>query len=310
MGTLPYGKSLLPGPIALLAGLAVVGAAGAAGWVAAGQLTSEPEVVPAAPLVSVSTGGADLRLRAGWRLEAKVPRVPGLIDADAKALAPSDGGRGRMVLAMVPAEAGELPKATVDALRVPLGTSERATVGGLRGVGYSALSLRGVEGLTDLYSIRTSAGLLTITCIAPIDDPLPVGSCPGDVVSVSVKAPVKVDPAAELKAALPAIATSLNEERVRGRVALRRGAHSDAQARAARGLWRAYRDAGAAAAAVAPASGAGAALPGALRDAARAYRALGVAASRHSERGWTLARRDVVSAERAARAVLADLQAT
>jgi hypothetical protein len=110
--------------------------------------------------------------------------------------------------------------------------------------------------------------------------------------------PQAPDPAAKLKAALPAVTNTLNRERTSGRVALRRGAHSDAQARAARGLWRAYRDAAGAVAAVAPKSGDGAQIAPAMRDAARAYRALGVAASRHSERAWSRARRDVTAAEK------------
>jgi len=31
------------------------------------------------------------------------------------------------------------------------------------------LSLRGVTGLTDLYTVKTTAGLLTIACIAPLE---------------------------------------------------------------------------------------------------------------------------------------------
>ena len=42
MGSLPYGRSLVPAPLALLCGvLLIVGAAGA-GWVAANQLADDP----------------------------------------------------------------------------------------------------------------------------------------------------------------------------------------------------------------------------------------------------------------------------
>jgi hypothetical protein len=307
MASLSYGKSLIPRPLAALAGLSVILLAAGGGWLAAERLATEPASVPPPPAVSVRTGPAELELRAGWRLDPKVPRVPGLDAEDAKALAPADGGRGRMVVAVLPEENGELPRATVDALRVPLGTSERSTVGGIRGVGYSALSLRGVNGLADLYTFRTAGGLLAISCIAPIDDPLPVDSCPGDVTSIAVAVPPPPDPAAKLKAALPDVTAKLNRERTSGRIALRRGAHSDAQARAALDLWRAYREAGGAVAAVAPKSGEGAKIAPAMREAARAYRALGVAASRHSERGWARARRDVTAAEKAVAARLASL---
>src|SRR3954470_17546564 len=152
MGSLPYGKSYFPRPLALLAGLFLVGLAAAAGWFAADQLARDPLVVQSdqAPALGVRVGNAALQLRAGWKVDAKTPKIPGLESADAKALAPADGGRGRMIVALLRGESADLPAATIDALRVPLGASERATVAGQRGVGYTALSLRGVEGLADL----------------------------------------------------------------------------------------------------------------------------------------------------------------
>src|SRR4051812_21259183 len=119
MGSLPYGKSLIPRPVALISGTLVVAAAACAGWFAAGQLADAPVVEPTAPAVAVKTGAASLDLRAGWQLDRKVPRLPGLDTGNtARALAPSDGGRGRMVVTMLAGETGAVPQATLDALRV------------------------------------------------------------------------------------------------------------------------------------------------------------------------------------------------
>src|SRR3954469_11030491 len=172
MGSLPYGKSLLPRPLALIAAVLVILAAAAAGWWGGDPLPPEPLVVTEEPTLNIQTGNADLTVRSGWKLDPKVPKIPGLEQTDAKSLAPVDGGRGRMVVALLKGETADLPATTVEALRVPLGTAEKASVGGQRGVGYTALSLKGVNGLADLYTLRTAGGLFLVACIAPVDDPL------------------------------------------------------------------------------------------------------------------------------------------
>src|SRR4051812_25622176 len=114
MGSLPYGKSLLPRPVALAAGLLAVLGAGAAGWLAADQLAREPiPTVVEQPTLQVRTATADLTLRDGWKLDPKVPKVPGFENADVKSLAPVDGGRGRMVVALLKGETADIPQATV-----------------------------------------------------------------------------------------------------------------------------------------------------------------------------------------------------
>src|SRR4051812_14248716 len=112
MGSLPYGKSLIPRPLALAAGLIIVLAAAVAGWLAAGQLANRaPVTAPTAPAVNVTSGAASLQLRAGWQLDKRVPHVPGLEGAETRALAPADGGRGRMVVTMLQdAPTGAIPQ--------------------------------------------------------------------------------------------------------------------------------------------------------------------------------------------------------
>jgi hypothetical protein len=297
----PYGPTTLPGPGALLVALAAIALAAAGGWLLAAKLTATPTVAPEQPPVLVKTGPAQIRLQAGWQPEKVVPRIPGLDGTAARVYGPADGGSGRMVLTMLPSGAAtELQHETVAALRVPLAGSKKAKVGGLTGVSYSALTLRGVAGLADVYVVSTAAGPLAITCLARLDDPLPVGSCPGDVLSITASKPAATDPAAALRDKLPALVTALNAARLSGRDALRSGATSGAQATAASALWHAYATAADGAAAVAPKTGPGARVAPAFTAAASAYHRLSLAAASHDTHAWVLARRDVNAAEKTA----------
>jgi len=302
MGSLPYGKSLIPRPLALIGGLLVVAAAAVLGWFAAGELTSDDTtpVAPSAPAVTVKSGAATVQLHSGWTLQKKVPTVPGLAVANTQALAPADGGKGRMLVTMLTGENAALPKATMDALRVPLGKPQRATLGGERATGYTALSVQGVNGLVDVYTLKTSVGLVAVTCVAPIDDPLPAGSCPADVTAITVTVPRKAQPDDRLLSALPRLTTALNQARVTGRTALAGSKDSVTQAKAATSVAAAYDSAAADAAKVAPKSGEGSQLPAAFSEAARSYRALAAAATKHDDSAWAYARREVDAAERAA----------
>jgi hypothetical protein len=196
-----------------------------------------------------------------------------------------------------------LPEATAAALRTPVGKGvERATIGGMRGAGYTALALKGVSGIVDVFTVPTVAGKLAVACVAPLDDPLPVGTCPGDIVTVAArKPPAAADPLAKLRARLPGIVTSLNRTRRSARSDLRDGATSKAQARSAARLADAYRAAARATAAVAPNTGTAAELPAAFARAAAAYGAVETAATRHSRAAWRRARVKVNAAEKAAK---------
>jgi hypothetical protein len=91
---------------------------------------------------------------------------------------------------------------------------------------------------------------------------------------------------------------TLNAVRDAGRKGLRSAPTARKQAVPALGLWRAYKAAANTLAPVAPKSGAAARLPGAFRDAARAYRALAVAATHHDKPAWTRASARVRDAEK------------
>ena len=109
------------------------------------------------------------------------------------------------------------------------------------------------------------------------------------VAEVGVRALVALSPAG-----LP----RLDAIRVRERAALRRAGEPAEQKRAALALWRAYDTAANQLGPLAPRGQPAAFVVVALRDAARAYRALGVAADRQSARAWTSARTAVRDAER------------
>lgn len=300
----PYGPAQLPGAGPIAAGVAAVVIAAAGGWMLAASLLSEPSAAPEARPSTVRLGSsAELLLRDGWAQVPKVPRVPGLDGAQARAFAPIDGGAGRMVTTLLPDETGDsLPLETAAALRTPLGkNTQRTTVGGMRGSGYTALALKGVSGIVDVYAVPTAAGMLAIACVAPLDDPLPVGTCPGDIVSVAARKPAAPDPLAELRSKLPAIVASLNKARRGGRRDLRSGATSKAQARAAGRLAAAYRSAAERTAAAAPKTGDASTLPRAFTGAANAYEDLQTAARRHNKRAWRRARLKVDAAETAAK---------
>jgi hypothetical protein len=278
------------------------------GWFIASKVLSEPAALPEARPTTVRLSpSAEIALRAGWEPVEKVPRVPGLEGASAHAFAPADGGAGRMVTIMLPGQSGDaLPKETAAALNTPLGKDvQRTTIGGLRGAGYTALALRGVSGIVDVYAVPTVAGVLAVACVAPLDDPLPVGTCPGDIVTVAARKPEPAaDPLAKLRARLPGIVTSLNRTRRSARRDLRSGATSKAQARSAARLADAYRSAARSVAAVAPKTGFASELPAAFTRTAAAYDALEFAATRHSKKSWRRARLRVNAAERVAKARL------
>ncbi len=304
----PYGPAQLPSAGAIAAGVAAVVVAALIGWVVASKVLSEPDALPEARPTTVRLSpSAEIALRAGWEPVEKVPRVPGLEGRSARAFAPADGGAGRMVTVLLPNESGDgLPRETAAALRTPLGKDvQRTTIGGIRGAGYTALALKGVSGIVDVYAIPTVAGVLAVACVAPLDDPLPVGTCPGDIVTVAARKPEPAaDPLERVRAKLPGIVTSLNRVRRAGRRDLREGATSKAQARAAARLADAYRGAARATAAVAPKSGTASDVPAAFARTAVAYDALEAAATRHSKTAWRRARVEVNAAEKAAKARL------
>src|SRR5262245_43053576 len=126
LGSKPYGPSSLPSPAALIVTGVLIVLAAVGGWIAAEKLIADPVATPDDAPLNVHVGSTELLLRPGWEADRVLPKLPGVADvAGAKAFAPLDGSSGRMVIATLPQGAvGALPKATVQALRVPLGSSK------------------------------------------------------------------------------------------------------------------------------------------------------------------------------------------
>jgi hypothetical protein len=281
---------------AVPAGLVAVVVAATAGWTLAHGLAAPPAAPKPQRPLSIRLPNTRIELRSAWRPAARPVAVPGL--AAARAFAPADGSAGQLILAL---NAGTrvLPAETVAALRIPLGGARRVKVAGRPSVGYSALALRGVAGLADLYSVPTVAGTLVVACVAPLDAPLSAAACPGDVLAIAAQ-----DPARALRSRAPSIMGRLGPLRTARRAALRRARTPAAQASIASRLAAAYAAAATATAEVTPSSEAGGALSRALGAAAHAYDRLAAAARRHSRPGWARARRAVYAAEQRVRAAL------
>jgi hypothetical protein len=103
----------------------------------------------------------------------------------------------------------------------------------------------------------------------------------------------------------PSTMKDLDAVRIRERVALRRAKGPVGQERAAKTLYKAYAVAFEALQPLAPKGEPAEDVVIALRDTARAYRKLGIAADHHSKRGWKRARSGVAKAEQTLKARVA-----
>jgi hypothetical protein len=223
--------------------------------------------------------------------------LPGLDGAPA--WTPYAGLATTVSVALVPADDPALvPAALVKAAEGGLPKPEKARV-----VGLQARAYRGVhtgDSVLDVYAIPTTRGVLTLVCTARNGGAeAPTWCLNGlDQITVAGAKPIAPDAGTAYRMRAPATLKALDAARVRERTALRRSKGPEGQERAARTLWRAY---GAAAAELAPFAASGepsARVVAALRDAARAYRALGDAAHRRSKPAWARARTVVSRAER------------
>jgi hypothetical protein len=294
----------------VLTAVAVALAAALAGWVGAAKLTAQPEPAAAPADTPTRIGAADALVRAGWTPVARAPRLAGLDGAGVRAFAPPAGGAGRMLVAVRAADHPSLvPRSLIGALEAPLPTARRATVAGMRALAYPALTVEGTAGLADLYVVPTTAGVLTVACLAPLREPLPDGSCPQALMRAEIAdgRPVLPSPNAALMLRAPAAIAALDTARVRERAALRRGRTPAAQSASARSVASAFGTASAAIADVAPAGGPGAALRTRLGATRAAYERLAAAARRRDRAGWARAGAAVRRAEAALAAELRSL---
>jgi hypothetical protein len=280
----------------IAAGVAVALAAGLGGWAVAHRLAADRASVSSVQKL-LDAGPARLKVSAGWERAARPPALPGLDDAPA--YMPYAGLATTVSVALVPADSAAL---------VPAELEEKAE-GGLpkaetaRVVGLQARAYRGVQtgdSVLDIYAIPTTRGVLTLVCTARNGgQEAPTWCLEGlDQITVEGAKPITLNAGTAYRMRAPAILKGLDEVRVRERIALRRSKGPVGQERAARTLWKAYGAAAAELAPLAPEGEPSARVIAALRETARAYRALGVAADRRSTRAWKRARSGVSRAEK------------
>jgi hypothetical protein len=163
--------------------------------------------------------------------------------------------------------------------------------------------VRAGESVLDVYAIPTTRGVLTLVCAARNGAPeAPTWCLNGlDQITVAGAQPIEADAGTAYRMRAPATLKELDAVRVRERVALRRAQGPVGQRRAAQTLWRAYVEAAAELAPLAPKGEPPALVVASLRETARTYRALGEAAQRRSDRAWARARTAVARAEKTLR---------
>jgi hypothetical protein len=277
-------------------GLAVALAAGLGGWAVADRIAADPVAAPSEQKV-FDAGPARLKVSTGWSRAPRAPALPGL--ENAPAYMPYSGLTTTVSVALVPADSASLvPAALVAKADGGLPKAETARV-----VGLQARAYRGVQtgdSVLDIYAIPTTRGVLTLVCTARSgSEASPTWCLEGlDQITVEGARPITLNDGTAFRMRAPSTMKDLDAARVRERVALRRSKGPVGQERAALTLYRAY---GSAAEDLEPLSVKGepsAAVVIALRDTARAYKKLSIAADHRSKRGWKRARAAVTKAEK------------
>lgn len=276
------------------AGLAVAVLAGLGGWLVADRVVGDPDSARSGSKL-VAAGPARLTVPDSWQPARRPPALPGLSGAKSWKLA--DGRPETVSVALVPADHLALvPAALVEQADGGLPAARKTRVAGLDARAYLGVIAAGT--ILDVYAIPTTRGVLTLVCAGGVvEAPTP---CLDGLARISISGaqPIVVEPVTAYRMHAPATLARLDAIRVRERAALRRAGEPAEQKRAALALWRAYDTAANQLGPLAPRGQPAAFVVVALRDAARAYRALGVAADRQSARAWTSARTAVRDAER------------
>ncbi len=275
------------------AGVAVAVLAGLGGWLVADRVVGDRDGERSGSKL-VSAGPARLTVPARWQPARRPPALPGLPGAATWRLA---GGRPETVsAALVPADHPALvPARLIEQADGGLPPAQKARVAGLDARAYLGVIAAGT--ILDVYAIPTTRGVVTLVCAGGVvEAPTP---CLDGLARISVPGaqPIVLEPVTAYRMHAPATLARLDAIRVRERAALHRAGSPAEQARAAAALWSAYDAAADELAPLAPSGQPAAFVVVALRDAARAYRALGMAADRQSTRAWASARTAVRDAE-------------
>jgi len=267
--------------VLVVAGVALVALAAAAfaGWWA-GRVTAdyEPEPARSAAVRTLELGRATVSVDGEWTAARRVPGLPAPAPRRAAAFMPV---AGIAAYALVSFSAIDHPSLLPAGLRGVLDEPPRAPVRGVL-LGrpawrYPGLTIGGRRRTMDVTVLPTTAGALTVACIAPIEVADAITGCSSGVERVTLSGGARwVEPAGSLvrRGRGTAVVERLDRERVTARAALGRAKTGAAQARLAGRLAAIHRRA----AAELGARRALASVASALDGAAAAYDTLAAAA--------------------------------
>jgi hypothetical protein len=114
---------------------------------------------------SASTGNVELSFPSSWRRIAAPAPIPALPLSDMIALAPPGAGsRAALLAGVVEAGGPALLPAALLAAKPP--TPSAVTIGANAAYRYSGVSVPGLAGPATIYTIPTTAGVVTVACLA------------------------------------------------------------------------------------------------------------------------------------------------
>jgi hypothetical protein len=290
------------GILASFGALAVVAVVIAAvvGWRAGSATTSRPSTVSRESR-AVRFGPAQLTVPKGWApVDPARAGIPGLDPSRTLAFQIVPGLLGHALVTLAaPADRSLIPISLRRALEAAPQTPRTTVLAGHRAWSYEGVATGRGEAVMDVAVVPTSVGVLAVACVAPRRMFVAVVGCEHDLGRISLPGARLFAPAPELafRLRLGAALERLNHGRALGDRALRAAGSRNAQALALRQVATAYDGAVAALAPLAADDRAPAALVATMRDAARAYRAAGVAAVGGASGDYTAGRTVVRAAE-------------
>ncbi len=270
----------LPRPFVLLA-VVLVAAAAVIGW-AGRSATAPAPVAPPVPPRAVDLGAVAFSVPGGW--EAAGTRVEGVPEAGARSavFAPQPGLRARALVVLAPFDDATL---VPEALRGLIdGAPRRAALAGMTAWSYRPRAIEGGR-LAQVTVVPTTAGSLTVACIAPTAAWATAEGCADQIGSGSTRGgatPLVPSRTLAFRRRLAPVLERLNARRGALRTRLRAAKTRRGQARFSTRLGRAHERALVALKPRTPAAGAPRRVVTELRRTARGYRRLSLAA----RRGW------------------------
>jgi hypothetical protein len=275
-------------------------AAALVGWRAGSDTTSAASAV-AGDSRTVRFGPAHLTVPNAWT--PVNPANAGVSSADpsptlAFEIVPGVSGHALVSLA-APADGSLIPSSLRGALKAAPGSPTPTLLAGHRAWSYLTVATRRGDEVMDITLVPSSVGVLAVACVASPAVFVVVAGCERDVQRISLPGARVFVPAPELAFTLRAGPALEQLKRVRdlGYGALRTAPTRRAQAQALQEVATAYTDAVGGLAPLVPGNAAAAGLVEAMRGAARAYRFAGAAAAASAVLSYGVGRARVRTAE-------------